>query len=113
MSYAVLLYFALVVSQDSGKAGANVTGSGIGGIIMFVAPFILVATILNEVLVDRAWRRVIHATLGYNAGAYQNEKLSRNLRAANFEWLNIMKRLYTHELSLQDFRSMAIYVLLR
>lgn len=113
LSCVVLLYFALVVSQDSGDAGSNVTGSEIMGVIALAAPVILVATILNEVLVDRAWRRVIHAALGSNAESYPNDKMSRHLRAANFEWLNMMKRLWTHELSWQDFRSMASYVLLR
>ncbi|TLD37988.1 hypothetical protein E2P81_ATG03663 [Venturia nashicola] len=113
LSCVVLLYFALVVSQESGDEGSNVTGEEIMGVIMLAAPFILVATALNEVLVDRAWRRVIHAALGANAESYPNAKMSRHLRAANFEWLNIMKRLWTHELSWLDFRSMASYVLLR
>ncbi|QDS73440.1 hypothetical protein FKW77_008664 [Venturia effusa] len=113
MSCVVLLYFALVASQDDGEAGANVTGTEIGGVIMLAAPFILLATILNEVLIDRAWRRVVHAALGRNAETYSNEKMSRHLRAANLEWLNIMKRLWTHELSWQDFKSMASYVFLR
>lgn len=113
LSCVVLLYFALVVSQTSGDAGSNVTGLEIEGVIVLAAPFILVATILNEVLVDRAWRRVVHSALGANADSYPNEKMSRHLRAANFEWLNLMKRLWTHELSWQDFRSMASYVLLR
>ncbi|RDI80670.1 hypothetical protein Vi05172_g9350 [Venturia inaequalis] len=113
ISCAVLLYFAVVVSQDSGDAGSDVTGLEIMSVIMLAAPFILIATILNEVLVDRAWRRVVHAALGSNAESFANDKMSRNLRAANFEWLNLMKRSWTHELSWQDFRSMASYVLLR
>lgn len=67
MSCVVLLYSALVVSQDSGEAGANVTGSEIGGVIMLAAPFTLVVTILNELLVDRAWRRVMYTMLTRNS----------------------------------------------
>jgi hypothetical protein len=113
MSCLILLFFAYVASQDNGEGGTNVTGEEIMGVIMLSAPFLLLATVLNEVLVERAWRRVVHSALGSNAGTYHNDKMSRHLRAANFEWLNLIKRLWTHELSWQDFRSMASYGLLR
>lgn len=112
-SCVVLLYYAIAASQDTGEAGTNVTEVEIHRAIILASPFILLATILNEVLVERAWRRVVHSALGSNAKSYRDDKMSRHLRAANFEWLNLMKRLWTHELSSQDFRSMASYGLLR
>jgi hypothetical protein len=113
MSSVVLLFFAYIASQSNTDGSTNVTGEEITGVIMLSAVPILLATVLNEVLVERCWRRVIHSALGSNAETYHNDKMSRRLRAANFEWLNIMKRLWTHELSWQDFRSMASYGLLR
>ena len=73
---------------------------------------ILAATIINEFVVDRCWRRVTIAALG-KFNTYNAAQLQKNIRAANFEWLNIWKRLWTHELSFMDFRALLSYIILR
>lgn len=109
----MLLFFSYDASSDESDAGETVSGNEIGGTIALSSAPILLATILNEVLVDRCWRRVTYSALGSNAAALSNTKLAKNLRAANFEWLNFLKRLCTYELSRQDFRALASYSLLR
>ena len=113
LSCIVLLYFSRVATSEESEAGSTVSQDEIAGTIALSSAPILLATILNELLVDRCWRRVVYSALGSNAAALDNVTLARNLRAANFEWVNCVKRLFTGELSRQDFRTLASYGLLR
>ena len=113
MTCVVLLFFSHVVSRSDSDGGTGVTGNEILGVMMLSSLPLLLATVLNEVIVERCWRRVVQAALGDNAYSYTDEQMGKHLRAANFEWLNIMKRLCTNELSWHDFRSMLSYGLLR
>jgi hypothetical protein len=113
MACVVLLFFSYAVSQTNSEGGIGVTGDEIAGVIVLSSAPLLLATVLNEVLVERSWRRVVHAALGDDAASFTNSQMGKHLRAANFEWLNVMKRLWTHELSWHDVRSMASYGMLR
>jgi hypothetical protein len=112
LSCVVLLFFTYSASASNSDGGTGITGTEIGSVIMLSSAPLLIATVLNEVLVERCWRRVVYAALG-DAASFTDVQMGVHLRAANFEWLNIMKRLWTHELSWWDFRSMASYGLLR
>jgi len=70
---------------------------------------LLVATILNEVLIDRCWRRITCAALGRHGAHSTVQQLARAIRAANFEWISILKR----RPSFRDLRAATSYVLLR
>lgn len=113
MACVVLLFFSHVVSRSDSDGGTGVTGNEILGVMMLSSLPLLLATVLNEVIVERCWRRVVQAALGDNAYSFTDKQMGKHLRAANFEWLNIMKRLCTNELSWHDFRSMLSYGLLR
>jgi hypothetical protein len=110
---AVLLLFSYTSSQSDSEGGTGVTSDELAAVIVLSSAPLLIATVLNEVLVERCWRRVVHAALGNNAASFTNVQMGTHLRSANFHWLNNMKRLWTHELSWRDFRSMASYGLLR
>jgi len=109
----VLIYYSRVATSAESEAGTTVSQDEIAGTIALSSAPILLATILNEVLVDRCWRRVVYSALGSNAATLDKVTLARNLRAANFEWVSFVKRLFTGELSRQDFRTLASYGLLR
>jgi hypothetical protein len=109
----VLLYYSYAASQRDSDGGIGVTGTEIGQVILLSSAPLLIATVLNEVLVERCWRRVVYAALGNNAGSFTDAKKAVHLRAANFEWIGILKRIFTHELSWRDLRSLVSYGLLR
>lgn len=70
---------------------------------------LLIATILNEVLIDRCWRRITYAALGRRGKRMTEEQLARRIRAANFEWVSI----FTRRLSFRDLRAAISYAPLR
>lgn len=109
----VLLFFARFAAKTDSEGGADVTGDEVIGTIGLSSFPILLATVLNEVLVERCWRRVVYSALGHDASTLDNATMAKNLRAANFEWVNVVKRLFTWELSLQDLRVLISYILVR
>ncbi|KAJ9651840.1 hypothetical protein H2198_008905 [Neophaeococcomyces mojaviensis] len=109
----VLLYFSHFAAKEGSEAGANISQDEIAGTVGLSAIPILLATVLNEVLMDRCWRRVVYSALGHNAAKLDDKAMAKNLRAANFEWLNCVKRLFTCRISWQEFRTLASYGLLR
>ncbi|KAF2667469.1 hypothetical protein BT63DRAFT_292958 [Microthyrium microscopicum] len=109
----VLLYFSHKASQTRSAEGSSATGDEIALAIAVSSIPLLLATILNEVLVERCWRRVIHSALGIGAEHLSDVQMGVYLRAANFQWVNIVKRMWRHEFSWRDLRSMASYGLLR
>ncbi|KAL9108429.1 MAG: hypothetical protein Q9227_006763 [Pyrenula ochraceoflavens] len=109
----LLLYFmAAFMSQDS-EPGDYTVGIEIYLTILYSAAPVPFAAILNEVVVDRCWRRVAYSALGSEAASLDNESLAKNLRAANFQWLNLLGRIWRRNTSLQDVRAVASYGLLR
>ncbi|KAL9621894.1 MAG: hypothetical protein Q9160_003715 [Pyrenula sp. 1 TL-2023] len=113
LSCVILLFFTAYFSTATSVAGKDITGKEIASTLALSSVPILLATILNEVLVDRCWRRVACAALGRNAVIKSNSRLAINLRAANFEWLNFLKRAGKCDLSFQDIRAVFSYGLLR
>lgn len=68
--------------------------------------FTLFAAVFNETLLDRCWRRIsIHALKGPTCGAH--------LRAANFEWLVMLKGVVRWKLSVREFLTSISYMTLR
>lgn len=112
-SCVILLFFTAYFSTTTSVAGEDITGEEIASTLALSSIPILLATILNEVLVDRCWRRVTCAALGRNAVTQSNSRQAANLRAANFEWLNFLKRAGKCDLSFQDIRAVFSYGLLR
>ena len=112
-SCIVLLFFSIASSTATSEAGAAMSVNEIAGTIALASAPILLATILNEILVERLWRRVAHSALGEKASRLSNAKLAKNLRAANFEWLNFLKRMWKGRISFQDVRAVLSYGLLR
>ncbi|KAH0537509.1 hypothetical protein FGG08_005684 [Glutinoglossum americanum] len=66
----------------------------------------LVAAILNEVLLDRSWRRITREVL-------RGPMSANRLRAANFSWPSYLKRAFLCRLSLEELKSLGSYILLR
>jgi hypothetical protein len=87
------------------------TKEQVWGTTLFALFPILAATVFNEALVDRCWRRVIFAALG-NA---RNDpiQMAKNIRAANIDWIDLVQRLFYNDLSFRDFRALLSYVILR
>jgi hypothetical protein len=83
------------------------------GVIVISFVLALPATIFNEVLIDKCWKRVSYAALGDPRRHREPVQLARNLCAANFEFLHFFRRLWTREVSLKDFGAMLSYALLR
>lgn len=73
----------------------------------------LPATIMNEVLIDRCWQRVVYAALGDHCRHQRDDHLATNLRAANFELWNWIRRLTKREGSFRDIRALWSYGWLR
>lgn len=114
ISCTVLLCFSAMSTRKDSDAGEDMSGDEIAGTLAISAAPILIATILNEVLVDRCWKRVSYSALGKKASRLSNTKLAKNLRAANFEWLNFLKRVFIRRnVSFQDIRAVTSYGLLR
>lgn len=109
----VLLYVTYLATEATSDDGTIVTSTEIAGTVALAAFPILFATISNEILIDRCQRRINYSALGKQAVYLSNEELARNLRAANFEWLNFFKRTFLCRLNRQDIRSLASYGLLR
>jgi hypothetical protein len=103
----VLTTGVMILMTDDINSTDDVTGT-----ISFSFLPILVASVLNEVVVDRCWRRIVWGALGDSTSA-DNAKLARNLRAANFQWLNFLKRMFTADLSLRDWRSVLSFIFIR
>lgn len=113
LSDIVLLYFARVSSKDVSESGEAVTSTEIAGVVGLSALPILLATIFNEVLVERCWRRVTYCALGDRVETFSDEKKAKHLRAANFGIMNFLWRMLKWDLSWQDARTALSYALLR
>ncbi|QIW99792.1 hypothetical protein AMS68_005310 [Peltaster fructicola] len=84
-SSAILLYLTHWSMSARSVSGIIVTSDEIAATLLYTAVPILVATVLNEVLIERCWRRVVYVALGSRKPGRSNESLARSLRAANFD----------------------------
>ena len=113
ISSVILLWRAHSVTQTKSDGGSAATPAEVAETITLPLPALLVATVLNEALIDRCWRRVVYSALSSRNIPIPNVHLARNLRAANFGWVNFVKRAFQWRLSLRDWRSIISYCLLR
>lgn len=113
LASGVLLYFSHVATSADSEVGTTVSQDEIARTVAYSSAPIFLATIINEILVERCWRRVEYSILESQAERLRDESLAVNLRAANFGWVKAVKRLYTGKFSWKDFRAMISYGLLR
>ena len=118
LSCVVLLFTTYMESESTLDGYSYIDYHGIARAIALSTIPILCGTILNEVLLERCWRKVECFALGGNPGGrsvpeYPWPKMAKHLRSANFGWYKFFKRLFLLELSFRDWRTLASWICLR
>lgn len=110
----LLLYVMLVLSVGSfiyfSKAKQNaegwVDGKTVADAFAYALGFAALAATLNEALIDRCWRRV-------RSQALRGSVTGAHLRAANFQLLDVLRRIVKRKITKRELATLLSYVLLR
>lgn len=108
-----LLGWARVATSATSEYGLFVAPQEVAATIAWTAIPVFFAAVLNEILVDRAWRRIVYFALRRKRHALDYATLAENLRAANLGPLYFIKRFFQCRLTRTEWRSALSYALIR
>ena len=109
----VLLVLARFAIEPKSIDGTFVSSDEVAQTIALSSVPLLFATIFNEILFDRAWRRIAYLALSTNGLELDNARLASHLRASNFELWTFLVRNLKGRISSREWRSFISYALLR
>lgn len=108
LTCVVQLFATHIGRRQTSKGGEYMTSDEIANSLALSTLLGLLATILNEVLVERCWQIIQCLALKHD-----EETMAENLRSASFGWWGFTKRLFCCKLSRRDLRMFGSWLWLR